>query len=652
MENVLDAGGRFFVDEKNLNLKLFSISYILRSTAWTMPILSLYWVNESSIVMGTYLVLAAIIPVLSLILDFPLSLLADKISLKKSYMIGLIFSSLAFIFPVFWEGVTGYIFYLIFGAIANGFLSGLEVAFLRDLCGQENYRTKFSQITKRFYLYTIPCLFAGVFLFNHSPKLLLLIQGGCILLSVLLVSKISYKVPTIQRKRGTETVVESWEVKVNFKYLTLVALILLMMTLLNGIVQFQNRTIQILIDQNIDNTNQNYYYIIAGLFAIGNILTSLGVSRGITTFLKGKKSWVISLLLVFVFCSSLILMSTREIGLIIIGYIFISLGKGIYRPFFQAIFSILQPVGSWKAKWFSIASVVSGVLIALINTVTVKYTDDIAYIQLIWGAMLFIVGSITITVLYKMQLLRLELRSHPGFSNTIKYRLLDIAAGDEVYFEKVEHSIVREEIDINYFREKIKNSHLKAPKIISIDHGKIFKWEFIDGRVLEELAVFQVEKIVKELFLDLQGREILNLGKEDVEYINGLMNRRALHFCNCMCSSHNDLHPGNIMIDTSNQYKVIDWEFSGINCKVVDEFSIFWNPFLNIRLNDRLEMTEKLFNLHNAKCKVHTYYFQDIIKELLIAKLKDIESWNVKNDYMIKLKNGYQDLLSQLEKMD
>ena len=75
------------MDNVKKNVRLFTISYLLRSTVWVMPILPIWWVEKEGIAIGTYITLAAIVPLISMLFDLPFSVFADRIGLKKSYIL-------------------------------------------------------------------------------------------------------------------------------------------------------------------------------------------------------------------------------------------------------------------------------------------------------------------------------------------------------------------------------------------------------------------------------------------------------------------------------------------------------------------------------------------------------------------------------------
>lgn len=61
-----------------------------------MLILPIWWVDIQKIPLQPYLTIAALVPIMSLILDIPFSVIADKFGLKISYFIGLIIFSVSF----------------------------------------------------------------------------------------------------------------------------------------------------------------------------------------------------------------------------------------------------------------------------------------------------------------------------------------------------------------------------------------------------------------------------------------------------------------------------------------------------------------------------------------------------------------------------
>lgn len=632
------VGGKCSVDDVKKNVKLFSISYLLRSTVWVMPIMPIWWVEKEGISIGTYITLASFVPLVSMLIDLPFSIFADKIGLKKSYIIGLAVFALSFLFPIFFSGILAYVLYLILGLAADGLISGVDSGLLRDITGYEKYRSVFSDITKKFYFFTIPFFFGGVVLYNFSPELLFFIQFSCIVISALVVSRM--KLSNIKNENVNYSNNSSWKIKITPIFVIITSFVLLFVTMFNGIVLFQNRTIQLLVNQVFDSSNS--LMLIATLFGLGNLLSTLGVSSKLTTFMKKLTSVQTSILLSAIFLIATLSLSSRNIYFVFIGYVLISLGKGMYRPFASSLFAYLQPSDSWKAKWFSISTVVSGVLLAIINFTFSKITIDISFIQILWGCLLLFVTIPMIIILRKFPVLRLEMDFNTSFSNKRSYRLIDLKFMDTFMFQQdyVNDDVV---IDIEKIVANMKKASLPSPKITGKTNSTI-TYEFIEGLPLEKLSSNDSDAVIKSILQILSERKNLsNWGSHPIG-LNGTVNSKAMEYCDCISLSHGDLHPGNIIIQPTGDYKVIDWDLSGLNTRLFDEFSIIWHPFVDLSLDNRINWMNKMFELHTNTCKCKKHNSLIIIRDMLICKMNDIKSWGIKNQYIDELYEGYYKL--------
>lgn len=637
------VGGRYSVDNVKKNVKLFSISYLLRSTVWVMPILPIWWVEKEGISIATYITLASIVPLVSMLFDLPFSIFADKIGLKKSYMIGLLVFALSFLFPIFFSGITAYVLYLVFCMAADGLLSGVDMGLLRDITGYEKYRTVFSDITKKFYIFTIPFFFGGVVIYNFSPELLFFIQFFCIVISVFVVSRI--KISNIKQKNMDSTNYSSWKIKITPTFVTITTLVLLFATMFNGIVQFQNRTIQLLVNQVFDSSNS--LMLIATLFGLGNILSSLGVSSKLTNFMKQLTSAQTSILLGAIFLIATLSLSSRNIFFIFIGYILISLGKGMYRPFVNALFAHLQPSGSWKAKWFSISTVTSGIIIVIINFVFSKITTDVSFIQLLWGCLLLLVTIPMIIILKKYPVLHAEMDANNSFSGKKSYRLVDLKFMNSIKFQQnyANDNVI---VDTERVVTNMEKSSLPAPKVIEKTNSTI-TYEFLEGIPLEKIKSEYSDDFIESILQALYKRKNHSQWEDYPLWLNGTTNARAMEYCDCISMSHGDLHPGNIIIKPDGDYKVIDWDSSGLNTRLIDEFSIIWHPFINLSLEERISWMNRMFESHTNKCKCKNHSILTIIEDMINCKINDIESWGIKNQYIDELYEGYHKIWKDLK---
>lgn len=337
-----------------MDKKIFQLSYILRSTAISMLILPIWWVDIQKIPLQPYLTIAAIVPIISLILDIPFSVISDKVGLKISYFIGLIIFSISFLAPLLLSGIASYIVFTILSVLADSMINGVEIAIIKSISGS-SFSEYYSKLSQSFYLFTIPLFFISVIAYQFNTLLPLIIQCITIFLSainVLRIKIIDDSIPEVQ-------IYEGWSLKTTSKYFIVLCSIILIYSVFDGAVQFQNRSIQLLLSDNL--------FILSCLFAFGNVISSVGLGGRVYNFINNHNTPFKITLITLLFALSLVLLFLNKLVSIIIGYIGISLIKGIYRPIMSELYSNLQPKQKWKASWFSFLSVGSSIILIVIN---------------------------------------------------------------------------------------------------------------------------------------------------------------------------------------------------------------------------------------------------------------------------------------------
>lgn len=587
-----------------------------------MLILPIWWVDIQKIPLQPYLTIAAIVPIISLILDIPFSVISDKVGLKISYFIGLIIFSISFLAPLLLSGIASYIVFTILSVLADSMINGVEIAIIKSISGS-SFSEYYSKLSQSFYLFTIPLFFISVIAYQFNTLLPLIIQCITIFLSainVLRIKIIDDSIPEVQ-------IYESWSLKTTSKYFIVLCSIILLYSVFDGAVQFQNRSIQLLLSDNL--------FILSCLFAFGNVISSVGLGGRVYNFINNRNTPFKITLITLLFALSLVLLFLNKLVSIIIGYIGISLIKGIYRPIMSELYSNLQPKQKWKASWFSFLSVGSGIILIVINFFFTQISNQLQLLELLWALLILGTGIIFYLVIWQNKRLELSYHDSSSLSNKTTTLIIDLIKSKLNIRQSypIQHSLYNSVSEIKKIQE---TTTLPVAKIINNDDRSL-TYQYFSGIKLENLDSDKQHATIINLVELLKTREI-----EDTT---------TQYPCSCITLSHEDLHPGNILV-SNKQYKVIDWDFSGMGYKITDELSLLFHPKLHLTLNERFKYLADIAQYHSDACpiKLSVYKNTKFVETYLDNKIKEISNWNSTSKYAKELKDEYLTLLMEVKK--
>lgn len=584
----------------------------------SMLILPIWWVDIQKVQLQSYLTIAAIVPLISLILDIPFSLLSDKFGLKKSYFIGLIVFASSFLVPLLLSGIESYIVFTIISVLADSMINGVEIAIIKSISGG-NFLEYYSKLSKEFYIFTIPLFFISIIAYSFNIILPLIIQSIIIFLSAINILRIKISDDSMQ----THKIFEGWNLKLNTKYFIILCSTIFLYSVFDGAVQFQNRSIQLLLSDNL--------FILSLLFSIGNVISSIGLGKKFYNLINNNTTTSKTNLITVIFSSSLILLSFNTLFSIVMGYIGISLIKGIYRPIMSELYSNLQPKQKWKASWFSILSVCSSIILIAINFFFTQISNQLQKLESFWGLLVILAGIVYYVVIFQNKNIELTYQDSSSISSKKTTLIIDLINSTLNLRQSYTSN------DIAFEIQKIQNvTALPVPNIIESDDHSL-TYQYFSGIKLELLNYSEQNAIISNIIELLKSREIEEFSP---------------HYpCGCITLSHEDLHPGNILV-SNKLYKVIDWDLSGLGYKITDEMSFIFHPKLQLTVNERLKLLTYLSQYHSDNCPIKQNNDKNLnlVEIYLDNKIKEISNWNSTSKYVEVLKEEYKVLLMEVKK--
>lgn len=357
-----------------------------------MPILPFWWTGQLGIPMSAYLSVLAMVSTGALLLDFPLSALADRVGAKYTFGAGLLFFSSSFVIAAGGNGIQSFYLYALTNTFAEGLMSGSSNALLREIVGEGEYRSELYGLNRWYYLATSALFFVGVASYLINPRALFAAQALLLLAASVCIFCLRTSLGQTQDRRKKSTEKPSFVNVRNcdrgaLRFLAGALALCLLFGYFNGLMQFQNRTIQ-LMSGHFSILGGNALWTAATILFVGNVVTSLGVGKTIETRLCQKSTLLITTMFLVCAAGAGVLISVNTFWGVLVGYLLICVLKGAYRAEYSDMTIRSVPFPHWTARWVSLVNTIACLVGSGMNLlVSLLVSSDMAGVQLCWTAM-------------------------------------------------------------------------------------------------------------------------------------------------------------------------------------------------------------------------------------------------------------------------
>ena len=593
--------------------KWLRIYWYSKSTALITPVFFVFITTEKGISTEQILKLSALSSFLSLILEVPTGLLADRFGYIWSLLLSVFLQAVSILFLLFSGTEVSYPAYLFCIVVAGSFLNGADIGLVKNVAkfgqsGQE-FREMMTDLNSSFYRLTAAFLAIGGVLYWLSPKLPFyaqiisfalcgysLVYGHRQMRSNSLGENIDAK--NLKIKQDNESsFLKRFATSADFFHSMVLLVLVINSALSQSAISLNQKTVQQQFNQLMNFSHSPIF--LGLLFAVGNFFSSYGLKYFSLLINKLNLRSFELIAVSFLLVSSLSMMFSSQPIVFSFGYFLFCSFKSVSRNVMQIMTVEIGKSTPSLATFLSMIALLSALTAAgiqyAIGEIFGQSQSLFLWSSIVIGclAVLFSVVAIIVSRIERSRTRR------PIFSQKIVHFPLSLSRRYVTY----EYS---NKDDLSRGLMGFETAFLNRPKVFPFSIGESgFSVSRIDGKCISELSpdaqISFVQRFFKDYFVASRSVERCALHFRSSFDIVDFRHRLPLETAEKLYSEdflslvHGDLNSSNIML-TQDSYFVIDWDNSGIGYWWVDVLQLVFCPALSIPFESRLQILSHYLN--------------------------------------------------------
>ncbi|MCG9553431.1 MFS transporter [Vibrio sp. Isolate31] len=541
---------------------LYRLFYIGKSTAWVVPIFSIFLVNEKGMEVSDIVYIAGLFGVLPFIFEVPFGVLSDKWSNKNILKLGLVSFILAFVSILGFGGIESYFFYMLFITLSSSLFSGAEDKLLCAIIERDEIEHYKFELNSLFYKATIPMILIGGVLYNIQPEWPFYFQLFSFVISFVALARLpNMKIDNLKKKESTFELIKSSTTDVYNIYFLSIAL---MGSVCAFLVAINTRTVQVHFEQLL---TFNPTVVIGLFFVLGNVASAYA-SDVYRKYLMNR--WLLDtnfVLLGLVSCLAFALMSVDDIVVVFMGYVVLCGFKSVYRPIISAnLMTALKSRQSFSTA-MSIAAMLSAIMGLLLSALYSWGFSSFSEVNLILSALslgVFVLGAWVVRRHNEAISEQRDVRSMSQKKHFVKRFYSQWS-----YIQQYPRAD-----DINPLFLQSDNRGYPSPKLLSVKDNQV-EWEYISGELLSSLHRDQQRVVINTFSQRFNDRKSIPHNEVVI---------------------HGDLHPDNILVSEGRIY-VVDWDLASLGDPLFDALTLITSPTLDLTNQERVAFIVEAFEV-------------------------------------------------------
>lgn len=604
-------------DKNNFNRtwSLYKLFYIAQSTAFIVPILYIYIQSKFELTPEEILKISSVYSVLSLFLELPCAIIADRFGSKNNLFICLVLQIFSCLSLLVIDSKIAYHIYLICIYTATALCAGASSVLIKKqfICeSEEKFNEYIFNLQNSFYKTTSIFILISSFLYTFHYSIPFVLQIINFSVSFYCLMQIPEQYLSI--KKSSKGLLKIAKIDL-YKSLSFIKgekyyIYLISCSIIFGLgIDINHKSIQ----SQIYSLVENYQVIFIGcIIAIGNLFSSIGAKLARKYFLSNFSRSVEILLLGMLLVFSYLLLSIKFLPLAIIGFMFINVFKGCYRPIISS-----EMINSYP--FVSSLNTNLGVVhfICLIVAALLQYTISYSYVDVERGNFVYAIISfivVALTFLCSRRASEWQIKCQTGML-TEKLGLIEKNEGRLFYLQ-----VYPKYIGLDYLTRiaKIAEAGRYPSKSIvpfiynekqvglRTDYlGDLHLSDIIDPKKQFSICQTLLNEYIHKPYPDIEKIEsfsetaILNDGLLELLHTEERLSVKGI--------IHGDLNPQNILVQNDLPF-VIDWDLSTEGPFWYDLLSLLTHPHLYFEKEKRIELFLRHVNHMNIN-EIESLFF-------------------------------------------